>query len=183
MTAEQFVGAVLDVLDRLGIDYLLSGSFASNLYGVPRATQDADVVISVAGPELGAIAAALPPELRLDPQASFETITATTRHIITQTGSAFIVELFLLSNDAHDQERFRRRQRITLLDRPVWVPTVEDVVVTKLRWSQHGRRAKDLQDARNVIHVQAARIDWPYVERWCAAHGTRPLLDDLRARP
>lgn len=26
-------------------------------------------------------------------------------------------------------------------------------------------------------------IDWPYVERWCAAHGTWPLLDDLRAGP
>jgi hypothetical protein len=36
---------LVSVLDDLGIPYLVGGSLASSLYGVPRATQDVDVVV------------------------------------------------------------------------------------------------------------------------------------------
>ena len=42
----------------------------------------------------------------------------------------------------------------------VWLPTAEDVIITKLRWSLLGRRSKDRDDARDVIAVQGDRIDW-----------------------
>ena len=48
-------------------------------------------------------------------------------------------------------------------------------------WSRQGRRAKDLDDARNVVAVQQDRIDWAYVKRWCEQHGTLALLEKLRA--
>jgi hypothetical protein len=54
------------------------------------------------------------------------------------------------------------------------------VLITKLRWSQRGRRAKDAEDVRNVIAVQGDRLDWAYVCQWCDRHGTRELLEDLR---
>ena len=68
----------------------------------------------------------------------------------------------------------------TIFDRDVFVPTVEDVIITKLRWSHAGRRRKDLEDVENVIAVQGDRIDWDYVTSWCDRHGTRELLDSVR---
>jgi hypothetical protein len=47
VTADEAVMTVIDSLEELGIPYFLSGSFASNYYGVPRATQDADFVVAV----------------------------------------------------------------------------------------------------------------------------------------
>ena len=41
--------------------------------------------------------------------------------------------------------------QITLLDRQVWMPTAEDVIVTKLHWSFLIHRPKDWEDVRNVI--------------------------------
>ena len=61
-----------------------------------------------------------------------------------------------------------------------YLPSPEDVVITKLRWSRHGQRQKDLGDARDVIAVSGPQLDWRYVERWCDVHETRKLLDDLR---
>ena len=92
----------------------------------------------------------------------------------------FAIELFHLSEDAHDQERFRRRRRVKLFNREVSLPTVEDVIITKLRWCLQGRRSKDWDDARNVIAVQGERIDWDYVYSWCDHHGTRAVLEDIR---
>lgn len=35
------VASLADIFDELGIPYLVGGSLASSLYGIPRATQDA----------------------------------------------------------------------------------------------------------------------------------------------
>ena len=35
-------------------------------------------------------------------------------------------------------------------------------------------------DVRNVVAVQGERLDWEYVQRWCDAHGTRELLEEVR---
>jgi hypothetical protein len=59
------------------------------------------------------------------------------------------------------------------------VPTAEDVVVTKLRWSKHGQRAKDVDDVKNVLRVQAGGLDLPYIRHWCDLHGTRDLFERL----
>ncbi len=57
------------------------------------------------------------------------------------------------------------------------MPTAEDVIITKLRWA----RSKDRDDVRDVIAVQGDAIDWPYVHAWADQHGTRGLLDEIRA--
>jgi hypothetical protein len=61
--------------------------------------------------KIAALAKSLPPLLRLDPQMSFETITETSRFIIGWKDHPFKIELFLLGDDAHDRERFRRRRQ------------------------------------------------------------------------
>lgn len=173
---------IIRALEQLGIEYMLVGSYSSNLYGVPRATQDADLVVQLKGESVGAVARLIGPAFKLDPQLSFETTTSTTRYVISHPGSGFKIELFLLSQDAHDQERFARRMASTLAGHPVCVPTAEDVVITKLRWSKGGDRRKDVDDARNVLAVQQGTIDLDYIRGWTDRHGTRQLLEQLLAQ-
>ena len=87
--------------------------------------------------------------------------------------SSLKVELFCLSNSAHNQERFRRRVSLPYLGRNIMLPTPEDVVITKLNWLKLIARGKDLEDIRDVIAVQADDLDWSYIHRWCDEHGTR----------
>lgn len=47
MTPEEALGLALSKLDECSIPYMVTGSFASNMHGVPRATYGADVVIDV----------------------------------------------------------------------------------------------------------------------------------------
>lgn len=180
MTSDEAAAAVIDALESLRVPYMLVGSFASNYYGVPRATQDIDLVVQARGETICAVAKELGPRFRLDPQISFETVTATSRLVLYVSQIPFEVEFFLLSDDAHDQQRFARRQRVVLLNRQTFLPTVEDMIITKLRWWMEARRTKDLDDARGMIAVQGSRIDWAYVDEWCDRHGTREILENLR---
>lgn len=180
MTGNEATLAVIDALDACGIPYMLVGSFSSNVYGVERSTQDADFVVQLPDGSIGDLARRLPSAIRVDRQLGFETVTMTNRFVATVEGSPFKIEFFLLTADPHDQERFRRRRRLQMADRDVWLPTAEDVIVQKLKWAMLGHRGKDRDDARDVIAVQGDRIDWDYVHSWCDQHGTRELLDEIR---
>jgi hypothetical protein len=180
VTPREATAAVIDGLNSLQVPYMLVGSFSSNFYGIPRSTKDADFVVQLKPGMLSALEGRISPPFRLDRQMSFETVTITRRYVMHLEDNPFSVELFLLSDDAHDLERFARRRQERILDRDAFVPTVEDVIITKLRWSQAANRQKDLEDVRNVIAIQGDRIDWAYVNSWCDRHGTRELLDRTR---
>lgn len=181
MNAVEFVVRVVRALDKLNVPYMAVGSFSTNIYSTPRSTKDADFVVELGDVPISAIAAELGPEFQLDPQMSFETITATMRYRFRHHDTAFVVELFLLSHDAHDQARFSRRIKATLNELPVYFPTVEDVIVTKLRWSRQGQRPKDMEDVRRVLAVQRPNLDLLYIRHWCDQHGTRELFERLLA--
>jgi hypothetical protein len=180
MKSEEIVRRVLDGLDAVKIPYVLVGSFASNAYGVSRSTQDADIVVQMLPGQLNELIKYIGPEFELEPQMQFETVTGTRKTLLRERESGFAIELFELSSDPHDQQRFARRRQLTVLDRETWILTVEDVLVTKLNWLRLANRTKDMLDIRSVIAVQDDAIDWPYVERWCDEHGSRPLLEKIR---
>jgi hypothetical protein len=112
----------------------------------------------------------------MDSQLRFETNTGTFKQEMRFAGTPFTVELFRLSNDAFDQERFRRRVPVSLFGRPTFVPRAEDVVLMKLRWC----RDKDRADVLNIMSVQRGKLDWAYIENWCREHRTLDLMEKIR---
>jgi hypothetical protein len=180
MKADEIVRTVLSALEQTGISYVLVGSFASNVYGILRATKDADFVIQTAPGQFGEFMKLLGSNFVRDPQIQFETVTGTKKIVVAEKDSGFEIEFFELSKDPHDQSRFARRRRFELLGRDVWILTPEDVLVTKLNWLHRANRGKDLLDVENVIAVQGDALDWSYIEHWCDQHGSRPLLEKIR---
>ncbi len=178
MTGEESLTLrVADALITSGIPYLLAGSFASNYHGIPRSTKDADFVVQTGtglGPEFANL---LGGDFKMDPQLTFEMVTGTHRQFIRHTRSAFKVELFLLSKDEHDQQRFARRSEVEMFGRKVCLLTAEDVIISKLRWG----RNKDEDDIRKVMSVQRGKLDMAYIESWCRRHGTTAMLEAIRS--
>jgi hypothetical protein len=180
MNTDELVFAVIDHLNEHQLPYMLVGSLATNFYCVPRSTQDGDIVIDSSPAQVARQLTAKYPSIYFDPQLAFESVTATRKIVLQSSELEFEIELFQLGADEHDQERFSRRVQVNTMDRLVWIASLEDMIITKLRWSQHIGREKDVADARNLVGVQSDRIDWPYVESWCDRHGTRELLERLR---
>jgi hypothetical protein len=175
----QQMARVAQALETAGIPHVLVGSMSSNVHGFARSTKDMDLVVETDRAGLDRLFNALTDMFDVDPQASFETVTGTLRHILVAKDGKFKVEIFQLSDDAHDQERFRRRLTIDYpsLKARVSILTAEDVIITKLRWA----RSKDLDDIRDVMAVQGDDLDWNYVHHWTAIHDTRAKLDEIRA--
>ena len=176
MTTSDVMLKVADALNEAKIPAMIVGSFSSNYHGIPRSTEDVDFVLQLNSALTGDFAKILGEEFEAEPQLTFETNTGTQKQEFRVRGTEFKVELFRLSNDPFDQERFRRRQLVNVAGRQVWFPTAEDVIVMKLRWA----RMKDRADVRDVMFVKRGKLDWTYIEKWCREHGTLAKLDEIR---
>ena len=141
-------------------------------------------MLAVDAKTLFEVAQQLGPDFAIDDQGTFEMVTGTMRYHLRVLTIAFEIELFLLSSDPHDQARFGRRRRVfsSQIGCEIIVPTAEDVIIMKLRWAKIAKRGKDSEDVRDVIAVQGDEaLDWEYIHHWTGLHGTRVLLDEIRA--
>jgi predicted nucleotidyltransferase len=177
MTGNGALLKLLAVLNQLSIPYMLVGSYSSNIYGIPRMTKDADLVLQLDGSALSSLNKNLPEGLSLEEQSFFETVTATRKELLHIDGTDFLIELFHLSSDPFDQSRFKRRVKSEIIDDlQVWFPTAEDVIIQKLRWA----RNKDFDDVVAILRVQTT-LDFDQINHWCGIHETLPLLEKARA--
>jgi len=176
MTVSDVMLRVAAALERSRVPFMLVGAFSSNYHGIARSTQDVDIVIELNTPLTGEFGCLLGQDFEAEPQLSFETNTGTQRQEFRVNGTVFKVELFRLSDDAFDQQRFQRRKPAMVAGQQVWFPTPEDVIVMKLRWA----RAKDKDDVREVMSVQRGKLDWNYIEDWCKRHNSFALMQEIR---
>jgi hypothetical protein len=116
LNIEEAIQAVIDALNELAIPYMVVGSLSSNYHGIARLTKDGDFVIQLGAESILSVGRRLGPRFRLDPQVSFETVTMSRRYVADVIGTPFKIEFFILNDDPHNQERFQRRRRVTLLD-------------------------------------------------------------------
>ena len=182
MSGTESLLSLIKVFDRERIPYMIVGSYSSNFYGIPRSTKDADLVVHLASAEWARLPNILPDGIELEDQMSFEMVTSTRRELLRVRDSLFQIELFRLSEDAHDKLRFDRRRKEEIFPgAEVFLPTAEDVIVQKLRWALGAKRPKDFADAVAVMQIQGKTLDWPYIESWCAEHGTLAVLAEAKA--
>ena len=177
--AQDFCVRVIEALDATSIPHMLVGSLSSNHYGIERSTKDADFVIQLEDRSIAPLSDRLKPEILIDRQISFESVTLVSRYEARHAATGFMIGFFLLSDDPFQTERFQRRVKVPFGPTFAFLPTAEDVIIQKLRWYARAKRTKDWDDARDVTNVQFLSLDLPYLKRWCDIHGTTLLLETL----
>jgi hypothetical protein len=177
---------VAGVFERLGVPYLVGGSLASSLHGIPRATQDVDIVAEMKDSHVPAFVAALRRAFYLDEDAIRAAIAGRSSFNVIHLGSYFKADVFIPKDDEASRLEMERRQRFNLGGDPprdLIVASAEDVVAQKLFWFTLGDRVSDRQwgDAVGVLKVAADRLDFVYLRHVCALLNVEALLDRARA--
>lgn len=176
---EEVLSEVAARLEQCGIDYMIVGSFASNLHGKPRTTHDADMVIEIDTPRLEKLAQALGDDFYFDVEATRDAIKKNIMSNVLHYESGLKIDLFVRKNRAFSRSEFQRRlQKDFLLGRPCWFATAEDTLLAKLEWSKMGASERQYEDAVNIAKVQGENLDRDYVHRWAP----ELQVDDLLLR-
>jgi hypothetical protein len=175
---------VVAVLDALGVDYLVGGSLASSLHGVPRATQDVDIVAALRLPHVDELVAALEPAFYVDADMIRDAIRRFASFNLIELTTMMKVDIFVAGRDPLDREEMARRQSYTFGEGVrLWLASPEDIVLRKLAWYEKGHRISERQwtDALGVLKVRGSSMDFAYLRTWADHLGVSGLLDELLA--
>jgi hypothetical protein len=166
-------------LDRLDIDYLLTGSVAAGWYGQPRTTRDIDLVAVLYPPHAERLAAGLADEFECDAEIMTQAILSRRPFTIFHRASVHKIDIVVRQDTDYELEKFERRRQFDLEGVAVWVIAPEDLILSKLAWAKQSRSELQLRDVRAMIVVQAD-LDWAYIERWSARLTVTSLLAEVR---
>ena len=172
---------VLDALDKLSIPYMIVGSFASNYWGRPRNTHDADLVIEILPAKAIGLATLLETEFYAPNFVIREAAERKNHFNVIHFQTGFKVDFWVRKNTPYDQICFQRRFQGTMFDRQVWITSVEDIILSKLAWYKISPVLdRQLQDVLEVYEIQEEDLDQTYLNRWAATLGVADLLSQIR---
>lgn len=161
---------------------MLVGSYASNVWGRPRSSYDADIVARIAPGDAGRLHQAFASDYVIE-LSSLRSDLASGRmfNLIPKTG-LFKVDIIPVRKTEHAQEEFRRRRSVHALGADLWIASPEDTILSKLVWFRNGDEisGRQLEDARDVYAVQRAAVDESYLSRWAKELGIEDLLAKVR---
>ncbi len=180
MTQEEVIGRVIDALERLGVVHMIAGSFASNFHGVPRMTQDADLVIALDEPGVVRLVRDLERDFYVSEDAAREAVRLKRLFNAIHLDTGFKVDLVVKKERPFSDTELERRTRGELAGRPVSFASAEDTILTKLEWSRDAGSDRQYADAQGIVHIQGTSLDWSYLEKWADDLGVRDLLDRAR---
>ncbi len=108
------IEALLSALETLGVDYLIGGSLASAVWGVPRSTLDVDLVTNLHKSQTSALVRLLGDAFYADEEAIQKAVREHASFSIIHLETLFEVDVFPLKDTPYAQEEFARRQLIPL---------------------------------------------------------------------
>lgn len=175
---------VAQAFERLGIPYLVGGSLASSMHGIPRATQDVDMVADIELNQVASLVEALQAEFYIDDEMIQGAIRNQSSFNIIHLDTMFKVDVFVLKSDENSQQEMKRREQYQVSDDPqdqLYLATAEDVIIHKLRWYQMGGGISERQwhDVLGIIQIQGDRLDYAYLKQMAQHRGIGDLLEKI----
>lgn len=173
---------VIEVLESLGVDYLIGGSFATAVYGVARMTADADLMADLRLDQVEPLTRALSGHFYMDAESIREAIRHRSSFSAIHLTTMFKVDVFIPRQRPYSRMQFERRVKQPLsaeADRMAYVSSAEDNVLTKLEWYRLGTEVSERQwrDVLGVLKAQSGRLDVAYMRQWAAALEVADLLE------
>ena len=173
---------VIAILDDLQLPYAIGGSVASSVFGEPRASADADLIVDLPEAQLGALVARLEGAYYVSEDAARDAVRRHSSFNIIHLDSMYKVDLFVAGPSEMDREQLRRKVRVALTTGPdtdAFVTAAENLVLRKLDWDRQSGETSDRQwrDVLGILKVQAGSLDTSYLLRNADNAGLRDAGD------
>lgn len=172
--------AVVTLLQKNSLPYLLTGSFAASFYGYPRATHDIDILVEIDLESLKKLAHAL---------STLGAAYVFSKRDFTESEGPKMVNVYHKTTGTKidfwvtDTEKFagefRRKRRSRLGGANINLVSPEDLILTKLLWCKEIRSERHLLDCAGIWRVQKGKLDEHYLRRRARELSVLDLLREI----
>jgi hypothetical protein len=159
---------IVPALERANVPFMVAGSFASAAHGLPRSTNDLDIVIDPTSEALDALLAQLAPETYyVDADVAREALQRRGMFNVIDHATGWKVDFIVRRDRAFSREEFERRSTMSLLGVEVRMASAEDTILAKLEWSKaSGGSERQRRDIAGILATLGESLDLIYLGRW-----------------
>ena len=176
-----------EVLDDLGIDYVIGGSVASSLLGEPRSTVDVDIAVAFREVHLGPFVDRVRPDFYVPEVEAARAVRERQSFNIIHNTAALKVDLFVLGDGVLDVNQIARRIKFDFPTDPIsalWITSPEDQVLRKLDWYRQGGQVSERQvrDIVAILQSNHRSLDYQYIKETADRVDLAELLHEAMAQ-
>lgn len=162
-----FLRRVTTALEMHNVPYMLTGSLASSMYGVPRATNDIDIVIAPAREQVLAVVQMFQRlGLTVHTESALAALHKRTQFNIVDLSQGWKVDFIVQKDRPFSEVEFARKETHEVDGLRLTLATPEDVLLAKLEWAKMGESERQLVDAAGILKMQRESLDLHYIEHW-----------------
>lgn len=154
---------VAELLEKNGLQYMLTGSMALNHYAQPRMTRDIDIVLAFFPKNLSLLPKLFGEEFYFSEDAAREAVANKSSFNVIHNASLIKIDFMIRKDGDYRLTEFTRRQRIEINGRPLWIVSKEDLILSKLDWARDSQSERQLSDVENLL---ATGADQDYLRTW-----------------
>ena len=181
MTQAELLRYLVEVLEGVGVPYMVGGSHAAMYYGEPRLTRDVDIVAMLTLDHLPALLLRFPPDqFCVDAEAAREAVDASGQFNIIHPGSGLKVDVYVNPDTPYDRARLARRHKLPLAPGvDAYFARPEDIILYKLMYAREGGELH-LRDVIGIIRISGPELDERYLVGWADRLGVRAIWERAR---
>ncbi|WP_069472379.1 hypothetical protein [Candidatus Marithrix sp. Canyon 246] len=179
----QAMEPLVEVFNQLGILYYIGGSVASSVYGMPRATQDIDLVTDLEAKHVKFLEEKLQSAYYIDKEMILNAIENRGSFNLLHFDTMMKIDIFLKKDEPYHKVAFERKRQDTLDEEDnslkFFFASSEDIILSKLDWYRLGDYISEQQwrDIQGILKIQRESLDIDYLYNWAIQLGLKELLE------
>lgn len=184
MREADLVSLFVTPLERLGLNYMVTGGVAAVAYGDPRFTRDVDIVLALASREVDGFRRTFPePDFYLPPPEALadEVHRPEGGHFnVIHRDTALRADVYLVGSDPFHAWALARPYTLPLQTGQIRLAPIEYVIVRKLEYFRASGSDRHLRDVAMMLDVSSDLVDQAALRAWSARLGVADVLDRAR---
>ena len=152
-------------MNELGIDYMVTGSFAMSAYGEIRMTRDIDVVVQLTENKIKGFTQLFENEYYVSEESIRRAITRRSMFNVISRAHGGKIDCIVMKDTDFARATFQRRYKVIVSEIEFWTTTKEDLIIAKLNWARDSHSEMQIRDIANLTSTE---YDSAYVDDWVA---------------
>jgi len=168
-TTQKFLEKINSILERLKIDYAISGGIAVSVWGKPRYTADIDIIVNLKTAEsVEKLVELLRKEIKksyLDKDRALDAFKRKSEFNLIEPEYGLKADFFVADKSEYCQLEIKRARKRKIGSKLIKFISPEDLIISKLLWFKEGQSTRQLEDIASVLEFRSD-IDRAYLQKW-----------------
>lgn|SRR4030042_3794888 len=177
---EKLLLKAVSALDKLKIDYFITGGFAISVWGKPRTTADIDIVVKLIEPKIMPLAKLLKKISRdgyIDENIARDAVRREGEFNFIDPDTGLKFDFWVVKEDKATRDELNRRIAKRIDNKKVYFISPEDLILNKLKWYKQTESSRHLEDIDSIFEISGKKLDKKYLKQQAEKLGFSEIIN------